>query len=42
MTSEGGIYDQPVDFAALALVDADFATIYNGGRIDLKDPEALQ
>lgn len=35
-------YDNEVDFAALAIVDGDFARHYRDGKIDLQDPAALQ
>ena len=37
-------YEDYVDFAALALQDADFAKVYNAkiGKIDFQDPESLQ
>ncbi|KAL9062783.1 MAG: hypothetical protein Q9157_008633 [Trypethelium eluteriae] len=37
-------YDDYIDFAALALQDADFAKVCgaNDGKVDLQDPKALQ
>jgi len=38
------LYEEGIDFEALALVDNDFARFYrsSGERIDFQDPEALQ
>ena len=38
------LYDQGIDFEALALRDADFASIYHasGNKLDFQDPLALQ
>jgi len=38
------IYEEEIDFEALALVDVDFAKLYRdaGNRIDFQDPNALQ
>ncbi len=37
-------YDEDVDFAALALQDADFARVLNAGKshVDFHDPQAVK
>ena len=37
-------YDEEVDFQALAMIDSDFAKIYDdaNGHVDFHDPKALQ
>ncbi|GAB7342360.1 hypothetical protein MBLNU457_g0578t3 [Dothideomycetes sp. NU457] len=42
--AEGPLYEEEIDFEALALVDPEFAKLYrdSGNRIDFQDPNALQ
>ena len=36
------MYEDGIDFAALAQSDGDFAKMYQNGQLDLQDPRALQ
>lgn len=36
------LYENGIDFHALAQSDTDFAQVYQDGELDLQDPKALQ
>ena len=44
MSVRRSLYEEEIDFEALALVDADFARLYkaSGKKVDFQDPDALQ